>query len=227
MEKTITATASIEDLLAKPSAELTNAELKLVMDHRQKSELQKEENDRKEYEVDKQNFIKDLAGAFQEQKEVLTGIKNTAIGKMEDLHKRIYQLNGKEAKDQQKFSIKDEKDTFKVELQFQDRFEFTEEAQVHINAIKDIFKEKFENRNKGFYSLFESILLKNTQGDYDAKLLTKARTEVKKLGNEELITEFNNLQDCLRVTGTATYLRVYEKNKNNKWEAISINFSSL
>ena len=227
MEKTITATASIEDLLAKPSAELTNAELKLVMDHRQKSELQKEENDRKEYEVDKQNFIKDLAGAFQEQKEVLTGIKNTAIGKMEDLHKRIYQLNGKEAKDQQKFSIKDEKDTFKVELQFQDRFEFTEEAQVHINAIKDIFKEKFENRNKGFYSLFESILLKNTQGDYDAKLLTKARTEVKKLGNEELITEFDKLQDCLRVTGTATYLRVYEKNKNNKWEAISINFSSL
>ena len=227
MEKTNTATVSIEDLLAKPSSELTNAELKAVMDHREKHDKKKEEAARKEYQKDKEDFITYLAGAFQEQKEVLTGIKETAIKTTQELLKRIYEINGKELKTQKTFAIKDEKDTMKVVLDTQERFEFTEEAQVHINAIKELFKAKFEDRNKGFYNLLDSILMRNSKGDYDAKLLTKAKSEVKKLEDEALILEFDKLQDCLRVVGSATYLRVYAKNATNKWEDISLNFSSL
>lgn len=217
----------IEELLQKPIGELSPEQLNEVMAHRQAEEKKKTEKAKEAYETDKQEFINDIVAAFKEQAEKLKGIKERGIGKGKELFERIYQINGKEAKEQKSFQIKDKEDKYKVVLDTQERFEFTEEAQVHINAIKDLFKAKFEDRNKGFYNILDNILMRNTKGDYDPKLLTKARIEVKKLGDEALITEFDKLQDCMRVVGTSTYIRVYERGEDKKWRDISLNFSSI
>lgn len=219
---------NLEQLLQKPISELSSAELEQVMTHKREQERQKEAKERADYEDEKEVFINDLAGAFREQAEKLKAIKSMAIGKGMELNRRVYEINGKELKEGQKtFTIKNKNDDVKVVIDTQERFEFTEEAQVHISAIKDIFKEKFEQRNKGFYSLLDSILMRNNNGDYDAKLLTKARLQVRKIGDEALITEFDKLQDCMRVVGSSTYLRVYERDENKKWRDISLNFSSI
>src|SRR5690606_9528184 len=102
-----------------------------------------------------------------------------------------------------------EDDTLKVVVDRQERFEFTEEAMVHINAIKDIFKNKFADRNKGLYNILEGLLIKGSKGEYDPKLLAKARKQVRELGDDNLIAEFDKLDDCQRVTGTASYCRLY------------------
>ena len=69
--------------------------------------------------------------------------------------------------------------------------------------------------------------MKNTKGDYDPKLLAKARAEVRKLDDTALIEEFDKLSDCLTVVGSAIYVRVYERDEQKKWKDISLNFSSI
>ena len=217
----------IEELLKKSVNDLTSDELQLVMDHKSKEKKSQFEKAKADYETSKNEFIRDIAGAFKEQAEVLKGIKERAIGKADELKTQLYKMNGKEPADSKSFAIKDDKDEFKLVVESQEKFEYTEEAMVHITAIKEIFKTKFEGRNKGFYNLLDKILMRNTKGDYDPKLLAKAKKEARELGDDNLIEEFEKLNDCMNVVGTSIYCRVYEKDEKKKWKDISLNFSAI
>lgn len=202
--------------------------LREALAEKEREEKALKQSQRQQYQDEKEAFIRALAEAFSKQSEQLKQLKEKVILGSRQLYEKMYEINDKKPKDgQRSFSIKSADNRFKVVVENQERFEFSEEAQVHITAIKDIFKAKFEMRNKGFYALLDSILMRNAKGDYDAKLLAKARVQVKKLEDETLIAEFDKLQDCMRVVGTSTYARVYEKNSQDKWCEISLNFSSL
>jgi len=105
---------------------------------------------------------------------------------------------------------------------------FNNEAIVHIDKIKEIIKQEFKDTNPKLFGFVESILVKNSAGDYDPQLLTKARKEAEKLDNpQEILEEFDKLEKCKVVEGTSRYVRAYEKDKNNKWQGITLNFSAL
>ena len=209
----------------KPITEMTAAEIKEFLKQKEAAENSQQIQRKEAYNKDKESFLKETIHKFTEVKDILTCLKSEAIVHAENFNSLKYELEGKPTKEAKSFELKN--DLVKVIVETQERFDFNDTAVVHINAIKDIFREKFENRNKGFYNLLDSILMKNGKGDYDAKLLTKARRQVKELGDEALISEFDKLNDCLIVVGSAKYIRVYEKDDKNRWKDISLNFSSL
>ncbi len=208
--------------LSKLSAEELQAELQ----RREKEQKKAEQQARKELEDDKEAFTKLTSGKFLQIQKELKGLKDYTIKEANLLYNRMYEINGKEPKEQKSLSIKNKEGNIKITVERQDRFEFTDEAIVHINAIKDIFKEKFAARNKGLYNLLDSLLIKNSKMDYDPKLLAKARKQVRELGDENLIKEFDKLDECQRVSGTALYCRLHVKD-NKGWQDVSLNFSSL
>lgn len=218
---------NLEELLKKPTDQLTAAELKAVLAHKEKDEKANEEKTRKQYQNEKNKFVDDVIGIFTHYNTLLQDFKKRSIGDAQLLNAKVYEINGKEPKDNKSFQLKNEDDTAKIVVENQERFEFTEEAPVHIEAIKEIFKNKFAERNKGMYKFLDAILMKNGKGDYDPKLLTKARNQAKELGDADLITEFEKLTDCQRVTETATYIRAYKKDENGKYQDVSLNFSAL
>jgi hypothetical protein len=208
----------------KPAAEMTTAELEELLASK-KAEANKEAERRKnDYLKNKNNFLDDLLASFNHYRDGLTDLKKSAINHSENFNRLKYEIDGKSLPNYKSFELKNEK--VKVVVDEQERFDFTDEAVVHINAIKEIFKAKFEERNKGMYALLDSILMRNSKGDYDAKLLAKARGQVKKIGDEALTAEFDKLQDCLIVVGTRKYIRVYVR-EDNQWQDVSLNFSSL
>lgn len=213
------------EAVAKPITEMSASEIKAFLDKKQAEEKKQIESRKKAYETDKQNFLNEVLNKFKEVNSILTTLKNESIVHSENLNKLKYELEGKEMKEAKSFELKNE--NIKIVVETQERFDFNDEAIVHINAIKDIFREKFENRNKGFYNLLDGILMKNTKGEYDAKLLTKARKQVRELGDENLMNEFDKLNDCLMVVGSSKYIRVYTKDNKNRWKDVSLNFSSL
>ena len=50
-------------------------------------------------------------------------------------------------------------------------------------------------------------------GEFDPKLLYKAKKEAKELGEQSIIDEIEKLDSCQRVVGSSLYCRFYEKNK--------------
>ncbi len=209
----------------KPISEMTAAEIKVYLKQKETEEKKQIETRKKAYETDKQNYLNEVLTRFQEVNGILSTLKQESIVHAENFNSLKYELDGKEVKEAKSFELKN--DNIKIVVETQERFDFNDQAIVHINAIKDIFKAKFENRNKGFYDLLDSILMKNTKGEYDAKLLTKARNKARELGDENLMSEFDKLNDCLIVVGSAKYIRVYTKDDKNRWKDVSLNFSSL
>lgn len=209
----------------KPASEMTVDELLALADTK-RAEIEKEAVKAKnKYLVDKTDYLQEIANRRFEIQQKMIELKQYEVENAEKFNVLKYELDGKTVKEAKSFELKSE--TIKQVIENQDRFDFTDEAIVHIDAIKEIFKEKFEGRNKGMYDLLDTILMRNTKGDYDAKLLTKARAQVKKLGDQRLIDEFEKLTDCLQVVGTVKYSRVYVKNEKGSWSDISLNFSSL
>lgn len=213
------------EAITKPISEMTAAELRDLAKQKEAVE-NKHQNDRKEaYQKDKENFLNEVSAKFTEVKGILISLKNDTISHSEALNALKYELEDKAVKEAKSFELKN--DNVKIVVENQDKFDFNDTAIVHINAIKDIFRAKFEGRNKGFYNLLDSILMKNSKGDYDAKLLNKARRQAKELGDDTLMEEFDKLNDCLVVVGTAKYVRVYTKDDKNRWKDVSLSFSSL
>jgi hypothetical protein len=209
----------------KPLSEMTAAEIKEVLKQKEASENAQQITRKKAYEVDKENFLNEVSTKLTEVKGILLSLKNDTISHSENFNALKYQLEDKAVKEAKSFELKN--DNVKIVVENQDKFDFNDTAIVHINAIKDIFREKFEARNKGFYNLLDSILMKNSKGEYDAKLLNKARRQAKELGDEALMIEFDKLNDCLEVVGTSKYVRVYVKDGKNRWKDVSLSFSSL
>ena len=209
----------------KPISEMTASEIEAFLKEKKASETKQQEIRKKAYETDKENFLNEVSTKFKELQTILSDVKNDTIIHSENFNALKYQLEDKAVKEAKSFELKN--DNVKIVVENQDKFDFNDSAIVHINAIKDIFRAKFEGRNKGFYNLLDSILMKNAKGDYDAKLLNKARREAKELGDDALMEEFDKLNDCLVVVGTAKYVRVYTKDDKNRWKDVSLNFSSI
>ena len=213
------------EVITKPVSEMTAAELMELAKQKAAAEKKQIDNRKEAYNSDKENFLYEIHDRFEEVKGILSTLKGEAIVHAENFNRLKYELEGKELKDAKSFELKNDK--IKIIVETQERFDFNDQAIVHITAIKDIFRDKFENRNKGFFNLLDGILMKNSKGDYDAKLLTKARKQARELGDDRLIEEFDKLNDCLIVVGSAKYIRVYSKDDKNRWRDISLNFSSL
>lgn len=209
----------------KPISEMTASEIEAFLKEKKASETKQQEIRKKAYETDKENFLNEVSTKFKELQTILSDVKNDTISHSENFNALKYELEDKAVKEAKSFELKN--DNVKIVVENQDKFDFNDTAIVHINAIKDIFREKFEARNKGFYNLLDGILMKNSKGEYDAKLLNKARRQAKELGDENLMNEFDKLNDCLVVVGTAKYVRVYTKDDKNRWKDVSLSFSSL
>jgi hypothetical protein len=209
----------------KPISEYTAAELKEYLKQKEAAEQDKQIKRKKAFDTDKESFLNEVLNRFTDARAILETLKNETITHSENFNALKYQLEDKAVKEAKSFELKN--DNVKIVVENQDKFDFNDTAIVHINAIKDIFREKFEARNKGFYNLLDSILMKNSKGEYDAKLLNKARRQAKELGDEALMEEFDKLNDCLVVVGTAKYVRVYTKDDKNRWKDVSLSFSSL
>ena len=213
------------EAITKPITEMSASEIEAFLKQKKAAENQQQQNRKKAYETDKENFLKEVLSRFTDARGILETLKNETITHSENFNALKYQLEDKAVKEAKSFELKN--DNVKIVVENQDKFDFNDSAIVHINAIKDIFRAKFEGRNKGFYNLLDSILMKNSKGDYDAKLLDKARRQAKELGDDALMEEFDKLNDCLVVVGTAKYVRVYTKDDKNRWKDVSLNFSSI
>ena len=208
-------------------SKLTAKDLKAELARREKAEKVKAAKERTDYEADNEEFLNHTIGKFQQLKSELKELKDYTIKEANKLYHRMYAINDKESPEVNTFSRINKAQTIKITVDRQDKMKFTDEASVHINSIKDIFKAKFEDRNKGMYKIMDGLLIKGSKGEYDPKLLAKARRQVRELGYEDLIVEFDKLDECQIVEGTSLYCRAYMKNDAGKWEDVSLNFSSL
>ena len=215
------------EAITQDPTKMTAAQLRELANQMEAQAKAAEQKEQRKLEQDRTDFLKATISKFLSVQNELKALKEFTIKEGNNLDARMWEINDRERPERNKFTIKDENDRYKVTIDQQERFEFTEEATVHITEIKEIFHNKFSERNKGLYNILEGLLIKGSKQEYDPKMLAKARRQVRELGDERLIQLFDNLDECQRVVGTSLYCRAYRRGENNKWEDISLQFSSL
>lgn len=206
---------------------LSFEELQAEMERRKKAQEKQQKEAAKNHEKAKNEFIETTVARFKEERQSLKELKYNTINRGTELYREMFAVHGKTPRDVSQFSIVNDDQNKKIVIEIQERFAFTEEAKVAIDQIKAFFKGKFASRSKMVYNLLDTLLMKNNKGDYDPKLLTKLRSQVKQIDNPELTAAFELLEDCQTVVGSSTYLRAYEKSDQGKWTDIVVQFSSL
>jgi hypothetical protein len=210
----------------KQVAEMTTSELEQLLNQKRQEEFEKQQKADAEYEKQGDLLVNSIVDYHIEKRAELIAYKELQTENLYAHIKQAYTKNGKELKEQKTYTEYSNNKKRKVQVIESDKLDFSIEANVHIDSIKEILKEKFKGQDD-LYDFVDSILTKNKDGDYSPQLLSKAKRKAKKLNDMQLVEEFEKLENCQIVVGISRYMRAYEKDKNGKFQAISINFSSL
>lgn len=212
----------------KSIAEMTTAELRQHLEQKEKEERKLKDQARRKYEKDKDAFVASFVSQAAQFHAELKQFKTAAIARGNELHDLMFEVFEKEAKELKSFTIMNEEKTMKVVVERAERHGFNETAEVAIAEIKDVLRAKFEGRNKGMYEIIDSILMKNTKGDYDERLVAKLRRHEETVDDKRFSEALDTLANAYYTTNSGTYIRAYKLNQeSNKWDDIVLQFSAL
>lgn len=218
----------MEAVKEKDPNTMTAAELKALLAEKEKEERAEQERKQAAYNRHKDEFIKLMIVQAVAANEQLSTFKKEVVTRGNELHDLMFEVFAKEPKELNKFSLINTDGTFKVEIDRAAKQNLDETAEVHIATIKQVFKDKFEIRNKTWFNILETILMKNGKGDYDERLVAKLRKYEEDINDPRFSEALDGLAKAYYVSDTATYARFYRKNEEtNKWESINVQFSSL
>lgn len=193
------------------------------------SEKRALEQKQKAYVNKKDAFVTTMVKQFIANQEQLKLLKDNVFTQGLEIHQELYEVFQREPKENQKsFSIQSEDKLSKIILENAERLVFDEKAEVGIDLMHDVLKKKFETRNKGMYQIIDKLLSRNSQGDYDPKLLVKLRQFEADVNEPDFTRAIDILTEAQVVDSTSLYVRAYTRvNITSKWKDISLQFSSL
>lgn len=213
--------------MTKSPVEMTAAELEELLAEKKQAERLAKAKKERDYIKYRDNFVMaaisemaDISSQMQQLKQRLLKVGN-------ETHDLMYEIFDKEPKEMKSFTLVTEDQAFKLEIQRAEVQQLNETAEVAISEIKDLLREKFANRNKTMYGMFETVLMKNNKGDYDPRLVAKLRKFESDVNDERFSKALDTLSDAHYVAETSMYVRGYIRSKEGKYEVIPMQFSSI
>lgn len=205
------------------SDEALEAALKQRKEAKKKAKIQQENK----YKKDKDAFIESTIIDFQQFNKMLSNFKDFTLKRGIELYNEMYKVYDREPKDHKSMTLESEDGQFKIVLENQERVHLDDSAKPGIEMIQEVLKEKFEGRNKTMYDIINSILIKNSKGDYDPKLVSKLRKHVDKVSDPRFTEGLDIIAKAFKTVGTSRYVRAYKRDENGKFQDIVIQFSAL
>lgn len=203
-------------------------ELEAVLNQKRREEKNSLEKAQADYKKRRDNFVKATVASFCELSAALKQLKMKTLQRGHELHDEMYEVFDKETRPLKEFSLMTEDGSHKLVIQKQERQALDETAEVAIGTIKEVFKQKFEARNKSMYNILDGLLIKNQKGDYDERLVAKLRKYEADVDDKDFSRALDDLSKAYYTSGSSTYCRVFAKNhQTGKWQDVPMQFSSF
>lgn len=208
--------------------DMSAAELREHLAKKEKSEKAAIESKKHEWRKNRDRLVLNIAHKAMEISKEMAAFKADAVINANTLYDSMFSVFGRDAKkERMSFTLTTEADDFKVEVAKDNRYKLDETSQAPLQVIKGILKDKFEARNKSMYKLIDDLLSKNTKGEYDDKLVLKLQRHEESINDPRFSEAMDTLRASMKVVDVATYMRVYDKDDQGKWQQIPLNFSKI
>lgn len=114
---------------------------------------------------------------------------------------------------------------FKILRSVADRIAFTEEIEAARALINDCIRRWSEGANDNIRVLVDRAFRTDTKGQMKtAAVLELLRLEIQ---DEQWKQAMAAIKESIQSTGTATYVRVYQRNSNGAYEAINLDLAAV
>lgn len=114
---------------------------------------------------------------------------------------------------------------WKLEIQVRDRMEFGPELVAAQSLLSEYLSEVSTDANSDLRTLINAAFsVGEDQSCNVSDVLRLMRYQIK---HPKWVAAMEAIKNAIRVTGTATYARFYEKNPRGEWEPISLDLAKL
>lgn len=114
---------------------------------------------------------------------------------------------------------------YKLEIQVRDRMEFGPELVAAQSLLGEYLSEVSNDANNDLRTLINAAFsVGDDQSCNVSDVLRLMRYQIK---HPKWVAAMEAIKNAIRVTGTATYARFYEKNGRGEWEPISLDLAKL
>lgn len=119
----------------------------------------------------------------------------------------------------------------RIEFDASEILKFDETSQAAVTKIHTWLETKFKGKEetKILYGFVNQALSKNKLGQYNPLMVYKLKKvrDRDNVRDEEFVNALEELEQSLKQAGKASYIRFYQRDENNKWENITLQFSAL
>lgn len=207
---------------------LSAAELARLAKEARAKERAQADAKRREYDRLRDEYLETCFGKMAELSATLKEFKDHAVKLGLELHEKMYLAYDREPKEGiDSYTLTSSDGLRKVVIERQWRCEYDETSIMAIETIRQVLRDKFEGRNKGMYKIIDSILMRNTKGDYDERLVAKLRKHEEDVSDPRFSEALDLLAKSYRPTSSQTYIRAYRKDEQGRWQDITMNWSRM
>jgi hypothetical protein len=123
------------------------------------------------------------------------------------------------------FEIKNEQ--FKIVVASQVKKSFDERSILAEEKLKEFLLIFVKKKNRSIYNLVMALLERNSiTGDFDITNINRLYKMENDFDDPNWVEAIKLFKESFNATGTTIYVRFYERNANNGWGLINLNFSN-
>ncbi|UCA61688.1 DUF3164 family protein [Chryseobacterium rhizoplanae] len=218
---------NIGDLLKRPIDELTTDEMEVVLNHKKKLQIEKQEKERRDYELERDTDMGELVDLAIEIESKAALLKQLTHSKMEKHQEKLNNYGKIRSNSKGGFSLMHSNKTMRIKRRRDTQPIWDERSTKALELIHAFLYDTVKKRDKDLFEMLIGFLVKNKKGDLDY-------ASVMNLLSHESRFEDPRWKEGLRLLkqSYSNFLKGYQydfekQNTEGKFERIELNFSAL
>ncbi len=225
---TETKTKNTAEQAAANLTALSTRELEKALEVRKAKENAEREARRTEYETEKAALISNLGNTALITAEALKDFKANAMNNVRNFRTKLLEYGQLRKGEANKGNFEIKNDDFKITFSSQVRKCFDERSELAEEKLKSFLGSFVKKRDKDLHDLVLSLLERNPKsGDLDISNIQRLYKLEDRFDNDDWREAIRLFKESYNPEGTAYYVRFFQRDEDNAWKLINLNFSSL
>ncbi|REC64096.1 hypothetical protein DRF65_00530 [Chryseobacterium pennae] len=217
----------IEELLKKPTNELTADEMEAILNHKRKLQIEQQEKERRDYERERDTDMGELVALAMEIESKSALLKQLTHSKMEKHQEKLNNYGKIRSNSKGGFSLMHSDKSIRIKRRRDTQPTWDERSTKALELIHAFLYDTVKKRDKDLFEMLIGFLVKNKKGDLDY-------ASVMNLLSHETRFEDPRWKEGLRLLkqSYSNFLKGYQydfekQNSEGRFERIELNFSAL
>ncbi len=207
--------------------ELSTKELEALLASRKQAEKKQREAERKDYEKGKDTTIEALFDEAEELALATARFKNKCHVVMQAQHEKLSQYGGIRSNSKGGFELTHSNGAKAVKRRRDTDPTWDERATKAVELIKDFLGDTVKKRDAELHDILMEFIERNDKGDLEFAKVMNLFKHQDKFSDTRWVNGLQLIKESYSQSFKAYGYEFKRKNNAGKWEALTVNFSSL